>query len=92
MEAGETQEQTALRELLEETGLTAKLDTSRWASIEYPIFGFARKEVVFYLGQVAGQPKVRPGEIDKYKWVTAQELKDYLFPNAFEACQRLLKY
>ena len=91
MEAGETQEQTALRELLEETGLTAKLDTSRCASIEYPIFGFARKEVVFYLGQVAGQPKVRPGEIDKYKWVTAQELKNYLFPDTVEACKALLR-
>lgn len=91
MEAGETEEQTALRELFEETGLTAKLDTSRCASIEYPISDFARKEVVFYLGEVSGQPKVRPGEIDRYKWVTAQELKDYLFPDTVEACQILLK-
>lgn len=91
IEAGETQEQTALRELFEETGLTARLDTSRCASIEYPISSFARKEVVFYLGEVEGEPKVRHGEIESYKWVTAQELKDYLFPNAFEACRELLK-
>ena len=91
MEAGETEEQTALRELLEETGLTARLDTSRSASIEYPISSFARKEVRFYLGEVQGQPKVRPGEIETYKWVTAQELKDYLFPDTVEACKTLLE-
>lgn len=90
IEAGETDVQTALRELHEETGLTAKLDTSRSASIEYPISSFARKEVVFYLGEVVGVPQVREGEIEKYKWVTAEELKDYLFPDTFEACKELL--
>ena len=90
MEAGETDVQTALRELMEETGLTAKLDTTRAASIEYPISPFARKQVAFYLGEVAGIPKVREGEIDKYKWVTAGELKDYLFPDTYKACLELL--
>ena len=91
IEAGETDVQTALRELYEETGLTAILDTSRSASIEYPIFGFARKQVAFFLGEVAGVPKVREGEIDKFKWVTAEELKDYLFPDTYEACKALLR-
>ena len=91
IEAGETDVQTALRELYEETGLTAKLDTTRIASIEYPISSFARKQVTFFLGEVAGVPKVREGEIDKFKWVTADELKDYLFPDTFEACKTLLR-
>jgi 8-oxo-dGTP pyrophosphatase MutT (NUDIX family) len=90
MEAGETDTETALRELHEETGLTAKLDTSRWTSIEYPISKIARKEVTFYLGEVDGEPRVRVGEIDSYKWVTVEQLKDYLFPNTFEACRKLL--
>ena len=91
IEAGETDVQTALRELYEETGLTANLDTSRCASIEYPISSFARKQVAFFLGEVAGEPKVREGEIDKFKWVTAEELKDYLFPDTYEACKTLLR-
>ena len=91
VEAGETDQQAAARELLEETGLTAKLDTSRMASIEYPISGFARKQVTFYLGEVTGIPKVREGEIAKFKWVTAEELKDYLFPDTYEACKTLLR-
>ena len=91
IEAGETDVQTAMRELYEETGLTATLDASRYASIEYPISSFARKQVAFFLGEVAGVPKVREGEIDKFKWVTAEELKDYLFPDTYEACKTLLR-
>ena len=91
IEVGETDVQTALRELYEETGLTAKLDTTRIASIEYPISNFARKQVTFYLGEVTGVPKVREGEIDKFKWVTAEELQDYLFPDTYEACKTLLR-
>lgn len=91
MEAGETEEQTALRELFEETGLTARLDTSRCAAIEYPISDIAQKQVVFYLGEVAGVPMVNDGEIDEYKWVTAGQLKDYLFPDTVEACKELLR-
>ena len=91
IEEGETDVQTALRELYEETGLTATLDTSRCASIEYLISDFARKQVAFFLGEVAGVPKVREGEIDKFKWVTAEELKDYLFPDTYEACKVLLR-
>ena len=91
MEAGETDTQTALRELAEETGLTAKLDTSRSAVIEYPISKVARKQVVFFLGEVQGSPTVRESEIDTYKWVTAAELKDFLFPDTIEACMTLLR-
>lgn len=90
MEAGETEIETALRELLEETGLTARLDTSKTAVIEYPIFPIARKQVVFFLGEVSGTPRTREHEIEGFKWVKAGELKDYLFPDTVEACSPLL--
>ena len=91
MEAGETESQTALRELFEETGLNAKLDTSRCATIEYPISKVATKQVVFFLGEVSGNPRVRAGEIDRFKWVPAEALKDYLFANTVRACKELLR-
>ncbi len=91
MEAGETETQTALRELQEETGLSAQLDGKRVASIEYPISSFARKELVFFLGEVTGTPQLREGEIDRFKWVTSDELRDYLFEDTFHACMNLLR-
>ena len=91
IEAGETDAQTALRELKEETGLTAKLDTSRTAVIEYPISNVARKQVVFFLGKVQGNLRINDGEIDTYKWVTAEELKHYLYPDTVKACKALLQ-
>ncbi len=90
MEAGETEVQTALRELFEETGLSAQLDISRSAAIEYPISPIAKKQVVFFPGRVSGIPKVRQGEIDRFKWVRADELKDYLFPDTVSACKKLI--
>lgn len=90
MEAGETEVETALRELYEETGLTAKLDTTRSACIEYPISEVARKRVVFYSGKAEGIPRVREGEIDRYQWVTTEQLKEHLFPDTYRACLALL--
>ena len=90
MEAGETEIQTALRELFEETGLTAVLDTGKSAVIEYPISPIARKQVVFFLGEVSGTPRTRQGEIEAFRWVKANELKHYLFPDTAEACAPLL--
>lgn len=91
MEAGETEVQTALRELAEETGLTAALDTGARAVIEYPISPIARKQVVFFPGEVSGTPRTREGEIERFKWVKGSELKDYLFPDTVAALAPLLK-
>ena len=92
MEAGETEVETALRELFEETGLAAQLDTSKSAVIEYPISPVGHKQVVFYLGEVSGTPRTREGEIEGFKWVGETELKDYLFPDTVAACKTLIEH
>lgn len=92
MEAGETEAETALRELFEETGLTAHLHTDVSAVIEYPISPIGRKQVVFFPGQVSGAPKTRPGEIERFKWITEAELQAHLFPDTVEACQKLIRW
>ena len=90
MESGETEAETALRELLEETGLIAQLNTRKSATIEYSIGSCGRKRVVFFPGRVSGTPAVRPGEIERYKWVKADELERYLFPDTVAACKELI--
>ena len=90
MEAGETEAETALRELQEETGLTATLDTSRRTTIEYPLFPIGRKQVVFFPGKAEGHLRLRAGETEGFQWVTAEELGHYLFPDTVAACQTIL--
>lgn len=90
MEAGETEPETALRELFEETGLTAVLDTGKSAVIEYPLSPMGRKQVVFFPGEVSGTPRTQNGEIQRYQWVSAEELKDYLFPDTYRAIAAIL--
>ena len=90
MEAGETEEETALRELEEETGLTAVLDSGARAVVEYPLSPISKKQVVFFLGQVSGTPRTREGEIERYQWVKAGELSSYLFPDTVKALGDLI--
>ena len=91
IEAGEAEAEAALRELQEETGLSAILDITKTADIEYPISPVARKQVVFFLGRVEGEPRPRPGEIEAFKWVTEEALDTYLFADTVAACKKLLK-
>lgn len=91
MEAGETEERTALRELFEETGLRATLVPNMRAVSEYDIPPFTRKQVVFFLGETEGEMRPQASEVLDYKWVKAEELQAYLHPDTFEACAELLR-
>lgn len=91
MEMGETEAETAQRELFEETGLTAQLDTDHWSSIEYAVSPIVRKQMVFCLGRVCGTPRTRKGEIDGFQWVKEEELANYLFPDTAAACLELIR-
>lgn len=90
MEAGETEIETAQRELWEETGLKAQLDRSKTAVLEYSISPVVRKQVVIFPGHVSGIPRVRIGEIEHFKWVSKEELGNHLFPDTVAALAHLL--
>ena len=91
MEAGEREEETALRELLEETGLQAGLVAGKRAVSEYDITPYTRKQVVLFLGEVAGNVMLQETEVRKYKWVRAEELSAYLHPDTYQVCRELLR-
>lgn len=90
MEAGETEVQTALRELREETGLEAKLVPGVRAADEYSISPTVRKQVVLFLGEVHGEPKAREEEIEAFRWVRYEALPDYILAHTFKAIAGLI--
>jgi 8-oxo-dGTP pyrophosphatase MutT (NUDIX family) len=91
MEPGETEVQTALRELFEETGLTATLETGKAATLEYPISSIACKQVVLFPGEVQGEVVAQASEVADYRWVRDKELQALLYPDTYEACAPLLE-
>lgn len=99
LEENETHRQAAVRELLEETGLT----TSETDLIDYPSNHFfadiKRKSgkiekfswKVFICNKYSGQ--LRPTAEVTPEWVEIDRLKDYnLLPNVLEAVERELKW
>ena len=93
MEAGETEEQTALRELFEETGLRPQLIPNKKAVVHLPGYKSpqGKKDIVLFLGEVGSNVIPLQSEILEYKWVKARELKDYLEPATYAACAELLE-
>ncbi len=91
MESGESEEQTALRELLEESGLTAELVPDTRVTCEYVIPPFIKKQVVLFLGKVDGKVILQTSEVMKYRWVHVDELKYYLHKDTYDACKGLFE-
>lgn len=89
-EAGETEQQTALRELREETGLSAVLNLEQRVVSEYTYFPLTIKQVVLFPGQVEGSISLQPEEIQELRWVSAGELEKLLHPDTYQACKKLL--
>lgn len=90
MEPGETEPQTALRELYEETGLTATLLPDAFVTAQYKIPPLTQKQVTLFLGHVQGKLTLQEKEITDCRWVTAEELPNYLHPDTCKVCAPLL--
>ena len=64
MEYGETEEQTALREIFEETSLKVELDTTFRAEYRYLVDGYIHKSVLYFLANYSdGIFKPQAGEV-----------------------------
>ena len=81
MEAGETEEQTALREMREECGMTARLHPNFRQVMHYTINGWMPKEVVLFLGEAIGETALQASEIEQSRWVSLQEARILLHPD-----------
>lgn len=76
IEEGETEQETAIREIKEETGLDVTLTPGFREISEYCPFGRIRKRVVFFLARAfTDNVKIQEEEIDSYIWVDLQQAR-----------------
>ena len=74
VELGETEEETAIREVKEETGLDISIIPSFREVADYCPFGKIRKRVVFFMAQtMSDQVHIQEEEIDSFIWVDLEE-------------------
>lgn len=74
IESNESEKQTALREIKEETGLTVTIEPNFRQTSIYRPFGKIKKQVVFFLARAnEAAVNMQPSEIDYYLWVTVDE-------------------
>ena len=81
MEAWETEQDTALREMREECGLTARLHPDFRQTMHYIINGWMEKEVVLFLGEAEGEIALQDKEIECSRWASLQEARVLLHPD-----------
>lgn len=77
IEIGESEKQTAAREIKEETGLDVRFNPDfRETGIYHP-FGRTSKKVVFFLAEAkSDKVNIQRREIDYYRWVTMGQAKN----------------
>ncbi len=83
VEKGETEQQAALRELYEETGIKAELMPGFHQKVYFKLGGERKKLVIFFLGKyVSGRVRFLDMENSNYAWLTLnQALSRFKFDN-----------
>lgn len=76
IEIGETEKETAIREIKEETSLDVEIKDGFREVSDYIPFGKIRKHVVFFLAQAfTDNVKIQEEEIAEYIWVDLQQAR-----------------
>ncbi|HPF83210.1 MAG TPA: NUDIX domain-containing protein [Bacilli bacterium] len=80
IEYGETEEETAIREVKEETNISININSKFRYDIEYNIKDNILKEVVYYLGIVIDDSNIvkQDSEIDAIFWVDIDKVNNCL--------------
>lgn len=89
MEKDETEQDTALREIFEETGLRVSLEEQFRTETDYSPKPGVMKQVVYFLAHPeAGHEKVQESEVSEEKWVSISEAYAAI---TYENDQKILK-
>lgn len=81
MEPGETEAETACREIWEETGLQVQLLPGFREKQEYAPFPGKKKELVLFLAEGKGELRLQPEEIVSADWLPLEKAKEVLHPD-----------
>lgn len=92
VEGNETEEETALREIQEETSLKAKLDLNFRHTITYSPFEGIMKDVIFFVGEIiGGNPIEQESEVNKILFLEYDEAYQILTYESDKETLRLAK-
>ena len=79
VENGETERETAIREVKEETGIDIEVDTNYRYTTSYSPKEGVMKDVIFFLGKVmGGEPKPQETEVSKVEFIPFTEAESIL--------------
>lgn len=80
MESGEQEEETAIREVKEETNVNIIIDKTKRYQTSYFTDKGIYKEVVYFVAKPKGNIHLLPqiSEVDKIMWVLKEDVADYL--------------
>lgn len=95
IEFGESEEEAAKRELLEEAGIKVELKKGFRESISYIVFdSLIQKEVVFFLAEIPQNESVNidTNEINKFEIVTFEEAKNILNKDLINVLKKAEEY
>ena len=93
VEAGETEKETAIREVKEETGLEVEIQGDKRYTMEYRTDKGNNKQVVFFLAEkVGGTIKPQEEEVSQIQWLEFTEaLQKITYSNTKELLQKIWK-
>ena len=93
VEEGETEEQTAVREVKEETNIDVEVDSAKRYVMHYKTDKGKYKEVVLFIGKkVGGYLRMQPEEIIEAGWFEYQDaLKIISYGNTRDLFKKVLK-
>lgn len=94
VEKGENEEETALREIKEETGLKVKLDTSFRHVVAYSPKPGVLKDVVYFAGRLCGgDQKAQVEEVTGIQWESPQQaISTVTYENDRETLRAFLRW
>jgi len=93
VEENETEIETAIREVKEETNIDVEVDSSKRYTMEYMTDkGTIKKVVLFVAKMVGGNLKAQESEVSTIKWLEFDDaLKTLTYENAREILKKALK-